>query len=235
VTEPSVAELLRQVVAALPAGEVRTGQVEMAEVVAKALGSGGHVAVTAGTGTGKSLAYLVPAVDSHKRVVVATATKALQDQLANHDLPLVARGLGRPVKWAVLKGRSNYLCRQRLHEFERLGEQQRFDAPLDAAPDLPPDAEAFDAEPPDAGRGARPSGSARAIAARRIGEEVRRLAAWAESTGSGDPSVVERERHRRRMSWSPSLSVGRRVLRGGGSYEGSRRGHRRRESPSSRR
>lgn len=192
-TEPSVAELLRQVVAALPAGEVRTGQVEMAEVVAKALGSGGHVAVTAGTGTGKSLAYLVPAVDSHKRVVVATATKALQDQLANHDLPLVARGLGRPVKWAVLKGRSNYLCRQRLHEFERLGEQQRFDAPLDAAPDLPPDAEAFDAEPPDAGRGARPSGSARAIAARRIGEEVRRLAAWAESTGSGDRAELDFE------------------------------------------
>ena len=224
-TEPSVAELLRQVVAALPAGEVRTGQVEMAEVVAKALGSGGHVAVTAGTGTGKSLAYLVPAVDSHKRVVVATATKALQDQLANHDLPLVARGLGRPVKWAVLKGRSNYLCRQRLHEFERLGEQQRFDAPLDAAPDLPPDAEAFDAAPPDAGRGARPSGSARAIAAADAILE----------TGMLDPSVVERERHRRRMSWSPSLSVGRRVLRGGGSYEGSRRGHRRRESPSSRR
>ena len=203
-TEPSVAELLRQVVAALPAGEVRTGQVEMAEAVAKALASGGHVAVTAGTGTGKSLAYLVPAVGSHKRVVVATATKALQDQLANHDLPLVARGLGRPVKWAVLKGRSNYLCRQRLHELERLGEQQRLDAPLDAAPDLPPDAEAFDAEPPDTGRGARPSGSERAVAARRIGEEVRRLAAWAESTGSGDRAELEFEPSIR--AWS-SVSV----------------------------
>ena len=98
----------------LPAGEVRAGQVVMAEAVAKVFASGGHVAVAAGTGTGKSLAYLVPAVISHKRVVVATATKALQDQLANKDLPLVARGLGQPVKWAVLKGRSNYLCRQRL-------------------------------------------------------------------------------------------------------------------------
>ncbi len=165
----------------------------MAEVVAKALGSGGHVAVTAGTGTGKSLAYLVPAVDSHKRVVVATATKALQDQLANHDLPLVARGLGRPVKWAVLKGRSNYLCRQRLYEIERLGDQQRLDAPFDAVPDVPPEAGAFDAEPPVAGHGAQPSSSVRAVAARQIGEEVRLLATWAASTGSGDRAELEFE------------------------------------------
>ena len=101
----------------------------MAEAVAKVFATGGHVAVAAGTGTGKSLAYLVPAVSSGKRVVVVTATKALQDQLANKDLPLVARGLGRPVRWAVLKGRSNYLCRQRLHELDRLGEQQRLDGP----------------------------------------------------------------------------------------------------------
>ena len=99
-TEPSVGELLRRVVATLPAGEVRAGQAEMAEAVAKALGAGSHIAVAAGTGTGKSLAYLVLAVSSHKRVVVATATKALQDQLANKDLPLVARGLGHPVKSA---------------------------------------------------------------------------------------------------------------------------------------
>jgi ATP-dependent DNA helicase DinG len=188
VTEASVAELLRRVVETLPAGEVRDGQIEMAEAVAKAFGSGGHVAVAAGTGTGKSLAYLVPAVSSHKRVVVATATKALQDQLANKDLPLVARGLGFPVKWAVLKGRSNYLCRQRLGELERLGEQQRLDAPFDAVADTP-----ADTEPPGAGRGARPGGSARAIAARRIGEEVRRLAQWAESTGSGDRAELEFE------------------------------------------
>src|ERR1017187_10966505 len=104
----------------------------MAEAGARAIESGDHLAVAAGTGTGKSLAYLVPAVGSRKRVVVATATKALQDQLANKDLPLVARGLGRPVRWAVLKGRSNYLCRQRLAALDRLGDQQRLDAPFDA-------------------------------------------------------------------------------------------------------
>ncbi len=191
--EPSVAELLRRVVATLPAGEVREGQVEMAEAVAKALASGGHVAVAAGTGTGKSLAYLVPAVSSHKRVVVATATKALQDQLANKDLPLIARGLGQPVKWAVLKGRSNYLCRQRLYELERLGEQQQLDAPFAEALDVPPDVEAFGADPSEAGRGTRQSSSARAIAARQIGEEVRRLAAWAGSTASGDRAELEFE------------------------------------------
>lgn len=191
--EPSVAELLRRVVATLPAGEVREGQVEMAEAVAKALASGGHVAVAAGTGTGKSLAYLVPVVSSHKRVVVATASKALQDQLANKDLPLIARGLGQPVKWAVLKGRSNYLCRQRLYELERLGEQQQLDAPFAEALDVPPGVEAFGADPSEAGRGARQSSSARAIAARQIGEEVRRLAAWAGSTASGDRAELEFE------------------------------------------
>jgi ATP-dependent DNA helicase DinG len=193
VAEPSVAELLRRVVATLPAGEVREGQVEMAEAVAKVLASGGHVAVAAGTGTGKSLAYLVPAVSSHKRVVVATATKALQDQLANKDLPLIARGLGQPVKWAVLKGRSNYLCRQRLYELERLGEQQQLDAPFAEALDVPLDVEAFGADLSEAGRGARQSSSARAVAARQIGEEVRRLAAWAGSTASGDRAELEFE------------------------------------------
>src|SRR5580658_3448190 len=109
----SVTDQLGRVVAKLPRGQVRDGQREMALAVARCLEGGGHVAVTAGTGTGKSFAYLVPAVLSGKRVVVATATKALQDQLAMKDLPLVAKALklGRPVAWAVLKGRSNYLCR----------------------------------------------------------------------------------------------------------------------------
>ncbi len=191
--EASVAELLRRVVATLPAGEVRAGQVEMAEAVAKVFASGGHIAVAAGTGTGKSLAYLVPAVSSGKRVVVATATKALQDQLANKDLPLVSRGLGQPVRWAVLKGRSNYVCRQRLHELEALGDQQRFDAP-----DLATEVVAVDSEPHEAGSDARPRGSARAVTARRVGDEVRRLAAWAESTGSGD---------RAELSFEPSLQA----------------------------
>jgi ATP-dependent DNA helicase DinG len=65
----------------------------------------------AGTGTGKSLAYLIPAILSGKRVIVSTATKALQDQIANTDLPLLEEHLGVPFTWAILKGRSNYLCR----------------------------------------------------------------------------------------------------------------------------
>lgn len=208
--EPGVAQLLARVVATLPAGEVRTGQLEMAEAVARAFAAGGNIAVGAGTGTGKSLAYLVPAVVSSKHVVVATATKALQDQLANKDLPLVARGLGRPVRWAVLKGRSNYLCRQRLCELERLGEQQRMDAPFApelADPDqLDPDRldpETTDSGPGDVG-GRRSSTSARAVAARRVGDEVRRLVAWSESTNSGDRAELDFEPSA--AAWS-SLSV----------------------------
>ena len=116
----SVTEVLQQVVAALPGGgEVREGQVEMAEAVARTLSSRGHLVVQAGTGTGKSLAYLVPAVLSGHRVVVATATKALQDQLAGKDLPFVADHVDVPFEFAVLKGRSNYVCRQRVAELTR--------------------------------------------------------------------------------------------------------------------
>ena len=80
--------------------------------------------VQAGTGTGKSLAYLVPAVLSGRRVVVATATKALQDQLAGKDLPFLAQHLDVAFEAAVLKGRSNYACRQRLHEHAGGGDGQ---------------------------------------------------------------------------------------------------------------
>ena len=204
VAEPAIAELLGRVVASLPVGEVRPGQLKMAEAVQRALASGGNVAVAAGTGTGKSLAYLVPAVASSKHVVVATATKALQDQLANKDLPLVASGLGRAVNWAVLKGRSNYLCRQRLYELERLGSQQRLDAPLaeePADPGLVGDGLA--GEPDVSGVGAR-GGSTRALAARRVGEEVRRLVEWAESSASGDRAELDFEPSV--QAWS-SLSV----------------------------
>ena len=107
---------LERVRAALPAGEERPGQVAMAEAVARAIGDKRHVVVQAGTGTGKSLGYLVPAILSGRRVVVATATKALQDQLADKDLPFLARHLDVPFDFAVLKGRSNYLCRQRAGE-----------------------------------------------------------------------------------------------------------------------
>lgn len=93
----------------------------MAEATAAAVEQGGHLVVAAGTGIGKSLAYLVPAVLSGKRTVVATATKTLQDQLADKDLPMLAAGLGADFDYAVLKGRSNYLCRQRLDEAESPG------------------------------------------------------------------------------------------------------------------
>lgn len=97
-------------------GEERPGQVAMAQAVAKAIADERHLVVQAGTGTGKSLAYLVPAVLSGKRTVVATATKALQDQLAEVDLPFLAKALDRKVRFAVLKGRSNYACLQRVDE-----------------------------------------------------------------------------------------------------------------------
>jgi ATP-dependent DNA helicase DinG len=110
---------LESVTAALPAAEDRPGQRLMAEQIAGAIEHGQHLVVQAGTGTGKTLAYLVPAIVSGKRTVVATATKALQDQLANKDLPFLAaqlEPLGVELDWAVLKGRSNYVCLQRLRE-----------------------------------------------------------------------------------------------------------------------
>jgi ATP-dependent DNA helicase DinG len=210
VSEQGVAELLRQVVAALDSGEVRPGQVQMAAAVERAFAEGGVVAVAAGTGTGKSLAYLVPAVASGQCVVVATATKALQDQLANKDLPLVARGLGRPVNWAVLKGRSNYLCRQRLVELERLGEQQRLDAPFEGElteVDQPADPSGLavaERGAPEPSRGRRRAAPQRAVAARKVGEEVRSLVEWAKSTGSGDRAELSFEPSA--AAWS-SLSV----------------------------
>jgi ATP-dependent DNA helicase DinG len=101
-TTTAVAEALRAVVAALPGGgEARPGQVEMAEAVATAVTGERHVVVQAGTGTGKSLGYLVPAVLAGKRVVVATATKALQDQLVGRDLPFLAEHLGVPFTYAA--------------------------------------------------------------------------------------------------------------------------------------
>ncbi|HSP02462.1 MAG TPA: ATP-dependent DNA helicase [Acidimicrobiales bacterium] len=113
---PEIAETLEKVVAQLPGGgEVRDGQRVMAEAVADAIESGRHLVVQAGTGTGKTLAYLVPAVVTGARVVVATATKALQDQLAGKDLPFLDTHVGG-FSWAILKGRSNYVCRQRVAE-----------------------------------------------------------------------------------------------------------------------
>ncbi|MCU0310269.1 MAG: ATP-dependent DNA helicase [Acidimicrobiales bacterium] len=119
-------DALAAITAALPAGEPRPGQVRMAEAVARAIAEGEHLVVQAGTGTGKTFAYLVPAVLAGQRVVVTTATKALQDQLADKDLPFLAEHLDEPVSWAVVKGRSNYVCLQRVHEVEG-GEQLALD------------------------------------------------------------------------------------------------------------
>ena len=107
--------------AALPAFEARAEQLELATAVADALESGEHLLAEAGTGTGKSLAYLVPALASGKRVVVATATKALQQQLLAKDVPAAAVALDRPVDCVLLKGRENYLCRRLLDGLALLG------------------------------------------------------------------------------------------------------------------
>ncbi|MFU8821504.1 MAG: ATP-dependent DNA helicase [Gammaproteobacteria bacterium] len=92
----------------------REGQRLMAEAVAGAMESGGILLVEAGTGTGKTYAYLAPVLDGGLKVVISTGTKTLQDQLFRRDLPAICGALGRPVHIALLKGRANYLCRHRL-------------------------------------------------------------------------------------------------------------------------
>jgi ATP-dependent DNA helicase DinG len=103
----------------LPGFEPRPEQAALAQEVADAIERGEHLLAEAGTGTGKSLAYVIPALASGRRVVVATATKALQEQLVTKDIPAASAALGRPVRVAVLKGRQNYLCRRSLHTIER--------------------------------------------------------------------------------------------------------------------
>lgn len=119
---PGVAELLEAAVKAV-GGTRREGQDRMADAVRRALVTGEHLAVQAGTGTGKSLAYLVPAIRhaiaKDTTVVISTATIALQRQLVDRDLPRVAKALkpllGRAPTFAILKGRRNYLCLNKLH------------------------------------------------------------------------------------------------------------------------
>ncbi len=121
--------LLDRITGDLPnGGEQRPGQRTMVRLVAEAFTRGQNLVVEAGTGVGKSLAYLVPAALSGRRVVVVTATKNLQDQLATKDAPTVAAHLPG-VRVAVLKGRSNYFCRNRAHEMG--AEQLRFDDDTD--------------------------------------------------------------------------------------------------------
>ncbi|MCV7385727.1 ATP-dependent DNA helicase [Mycolicibacter longobardus] len=177
-TDPSVPELLAAAVAAL-GGSEREGQVRMAEAVANAFDTGEHLAVQAGTGTGKSLAYLVPAiaraVADESPVVVSTATIALQRQLVDRDLPRLADALEpalpRRPTFALLKGRRNYLCLNKIHS----GSAEDSDEA--------PQEELF--EP---------------FAASALGRDVQRLTAWASDTDTGDrddlkPGVPER-------SWS---------------------------------
>ncbi|MFJ5803624.1 ATP-dependent DNA helicase [Streptomyces decoyicus] len=118
-TKPSLPDLLHAAVTAV-GGTERPGQVAMAEAVAGAVDEQAHLLVQAGTGTGKSLGYLVPALAHGERVVVATATLALQRQLVERDLPRTVEALHpllrRRPEFAMLKGRSNYLCLHRLHE-----------------------------------------------------------------------------------------------------------------------
>ncbi|MBT2428348.1 ATP-dependent helicase [Streptomyces sp. CB00316] len=118
-TKPLLPELLHAAVTAV-GGTERPGQAAMAEAVAEAVDDQAHLLVQAGTGTGKSLGYLVPALAHGERVVVATATLALQRQLVERDLPRTVDALHpllrRRPQYAMLKGRSNYLCLHRLHE-----------------------------------------------------------------------------------------------------------------------
>jgi ATP-dependent DNA helicase DinG len=104
---------------AVPGFESRREQQEMADWVGEALAGGSVLAVEAGTGTGKTFAYLVPALLSGRHVIVSTGTRTLQDQLYHRDLPMLAEALGRPVRVALLKGRANYLCRHRLQLAEQ--------------------------------------------------------------------------------------------------------------------
>jgi ATP-dependent DNA helicase DinG len=150
-------------------GVERAGQVEMAEAVETAMRDGGHLLVQAGTGTGKSLAYLVPALLHPGPVVVATATIALQKQVVDRDLPALVDAveplLGRRPTYAILKGRSNYLCKNKLYG------------------GMPDDGETealFDASPTTA-----------------LGRQVVQLRSWAEDTETGDrdevtPGVTDR-------------------------------------------
>jgi ATP-dependent DNA helicase DinG len=104
--------------AAHPAFESRPGQVEMALAVDAALADGRKLIVEAGTGTGKTLAYLVPALLSGRRVVVSTGTKALQEQLFFRDIPFLEKVIGRKLNVCYMKGRSNYACRQKIYDAE---------------------------------------------------------------------------------------------------------------------
>src|ERR1700693_1150830 len=101
-----------------PSYEFRPGQLEMDEAVEAALKDRRHLIVEAGTGTGKTLAYLVPAILSGRRIMVSTGTKNLQEQLFFKDIPFLERHLG-PLRACYMKGRSNYACRQKIYDADK--------------------------------------------------------------------------------------------------------------------
>lgn len=109
---------LHRATSSFEGAEERQGQIEMVYNIAKSINAQRSIVVQAGTGTGKSLGYLVPSIIQGKKTVVATATKALQDQLHHSDLPLLQKTLGQDFTWAVVKGRSNYVCVQRVAEYK---------------------------------------------------------------------------------------------------------------------
>src|SRR3954454_375976 len=102
-----------------PNYEFRAGQLEMAAAVEEALSDRRHLIVEAGTGTGKTLAYLIPAILSGKRVVISTGTKNLQEQLFYKDVPFLQQHFEIPIAVCYMKGRNNYLCRKKVYENER--------------------------------------------------------------------------------------------------------------------
>jgi ATP-dependent DNA helicase DinG len=178
---------LAQVAAHLVGGEQRLEQQEMCRAVAEAVVTRTHLAVQAGTGTGKSLAYLVPAALSGKKVVVATATKALQDQLAEKDLPQIADGLGVPLDFAVLKGRSNYICLQRVAEVGTGGIQPELGDPVDADRDLGDRGDVTEPGGVEEGKGADTrTGGPGTAAPEGVVDQVRSLLAWSQTTKTGD-------------------------------------------------
>lgn len=111
----------------LPGYEDRPAQRKLAHAVAEVLDVGGLLLAEAGTGTGKTLAYLLPAVELGRRVVVSTGTKNLQEQLVQKDIPILARALGRDLNVAVMKGRANYLCLLRFSSFAKAGSFRRLE------------------------------------------------------------------------------------------------------------
>ena len=102
----------------LPGFQPRAGQAWMAEAVSDAIATSDKLVIEAGTGTGKTFAYLLPALLSGRKTIISTGTKALQDQLYHRDLPLIGKAVGRPVSTALLKGRANYLCVHRLEQLD---------------------------------------------------------------------------------------------------------------------